>query len=155
MRIDHYPATDSSYSGHAFDVTKGSIYPYVKNDGVYVCPTDSVGRRSGNSYAANSCIFTTAATGVGYGKALATFDATSDWMLLGEEAYSDSTSDTSYVRSSSTDDGYLLYLSNTMTIRHMNGSNVSFIDGHSKWYRPETVLTLKYQTGGAGGDSCP
>src|SRR5579872_7213947 len=50
-----YPANGVS---KAFDVTQGSLYPYVKNAQVFICSSDSQGHTSGDSYAANSCVFT-------------------------------------------------------------------------------------------------
>ena len=41
-----------------FDPTKGSIYSYVKSKQVYICPDDSIGMASGDSYAINSCVET-------------------------------------------------------------------------------------------------
>lgn len=50
-----FPANDTPKS---FDVKLGSIYSYVKNDQIFVCPSDTQGRAAGDSYAVNSCAFT-------------------------------------------------------------------------------------------------
>jgi len=34
-----------------FDVTKGSLYPYVTNKQIYLCPDDTMGQNQGLSYA--------------------------------------------------------------------------------------------------------
>jgi prepilin-type N-terminal cleavage/methylation domain-containing protein/prepilin-type processing-associated H-X9-DG protein len=137
----------------SYDVTQGALYPYVKNKQVYICPSDGQGRQSGNSYAANSCVFHGSAIGFEAGKSLAAFDAPASFMLLGEEAsVSNSGSDLSAV---STDDGYMLYRLNSFTTRHSEGSNLNFVDGHSKWFRPEKIAADNLQTGGAGGPQCP
>lgn len=75
-------------------------------------------------------------------------------MLLGEEAFqvTGSPLDGVFLRTASTDDGYLLYGINMLSTRHQQGSNITFIDGHSKWLQPDQVFTNKYPTGGE--DTC-
>jgi prepilin-type processing-associated H-X9-DG protein len=87
-------------------------------------------------------------------KSLATFGSAAEWMLLGEEAFqvTGSPLDGVFLRTDSTDDGYLLYGLNLLSTRHQEGSNITFIDGHSKWLRPDQVFANKYPTG--GGDTC-
>jgi prepilin-type processing-associated H-X9-DG protein len=63
-------------------------------------------------------------------------------MLLGEEAV------VGNVSSTSTDDGYFLYNANAFSTRHTEGTTVSFVDGHSKWYRPDQIAANAFQTGG-------
>ncbi|HLK55608.1 MAG TPA: DUF1559 domain-containing protein [Chthonomonadaceae bacterium] len=133
---------------NAYDVTKGSVYPYIKNAQIFVCPSDSEGRQSGNSYAANSCIFNGSAMGFETGKALAAFASPANFMLIGEEASYTAATD-------STDDGYLLYPSNVISSRHSEGTTLSFVDGHSKWLRPEKILADALQTGGIVSNVCP
>jgi prepilin-type N-terminal cleavage/methylation domain-containing protein/prepilin-type processing-associated H-X9-DG protein len=150
-----------------FDVTKGSLYPYVKSKQVYVCPDDSEGSNSGLSYAINSCLevgssFTSVEPHPG--RILNAFQNPSGTLLFGEESMGGgATADT-------TDDGYLsLYYANWVTTRHINGSNVTLLDGHAQWYpfgpndgrSASDILTL-LQTGGIvpvfnniGGATCP
>jgi prepilin-type N-terminal cleavage/methylation domain-containing protein len=120
-----------------FDVTKGSIYPYVKSAQVYLCPDDSQGQIDGDSYAVNSCTVnpvrdTTTQLKAGLG--LAAFTAPSDTMLLGEEATGD-------FERGSTNDGFLSFdFQDTMSIRHSYAYNsgfgeVEFLDGHVKAIR--------------------
>jgi prepilin-type processing-associated H-X9-DG protein len=155
LYFSQYPANGVS---KAFDVTQGSLYPYVKNVQIFICPSDTQGRISGNSYAANSCIFTQVEAGWSTGKGLAAFDATSEWMLLGEEASSTSSSASqnagAFLRTNSTDDGYLLYGANFFSTRHTEGSNLGFMDGHIRWYRAEQIAAQKFQTGGSAGNTC-
>ena len=40
----------------AFDPKRGSVFPYIKNVQIYICPSDTVGEDIGNSYAANACV---------------------------------------------------------------------------------------------------
>ncbi len=145
----YFSAFQANVAPNAFDVTKGSLYPYVKSRGVYVCPDDSEGQRSGNSYSINSCVGgPTPINNVYPGKTLASFDSASSWMLLAEEAaYTPETN--------SSDDGFFLYGTNKFSVRHTGGSDVAFLDGHVKYYRTEQITLNNFQTGGAGGATCP
>ena len=139
------PANVPRRGPQPYEVTRGSIYPYVKNKQVYVCPDDNEGKISGDSYAANSCIFVGNGYGFHAGKHLAAFEDTSSWMLFAEEASFDPLR-------SSTDDGYFYIVSDTQhnvfSKRHLGGSNLSFLDGHCKALRDSTVIAGKYHTGG-------
>ena len=74
----YYKTFQADISPNTFDVTQGSLYSYVKSKGVYVCPNDSEGQRSGNSYSLNSCVdLATAINNVYPGKTLAAFDSAS------------------------------------------------------------------------------
>jgi len=139
-------ATDSSTK--VFSPDLGSIYPYVKSSAVYVCPDDGAGRATGDSYAINGCVEAAVKSTVdptkGYrqGKALAAFDAPAAIMLFGEE-------DAGF---GSTNDGFLNLKFNTnsfdsFTDRHTGGSNVTFIDGHTKWYRTDQIHARGLQSG--------
>ncbi len=118
----------------AFDATKGSLFTYVKNRQLYVCPSDSAARRTGNSYAYNACLAENAGT----------LSGKASWMLLAEED-----------ASGSTDDGYMSTL-NTWTPRHLGGTNLAFLDGHSKFVQVDSagiITPVNYQF--AGGVACP
>ncbi len=141
-----FPANQIAKS---YDVTKGSIYSYVKNAQIFSCPSDSQGRASGNSYAANSCVFTGQALGFETGKLLAAFDSPATFMMYGEEAENGNTFN------SSTDDGYMLYQANSFSTRHTEGCTLSFVDGHTKWYRPDQIAASAFQTGGVKLAQCP
>ncbi len=145
----YYGTFQANVSPNTYDVTRGSVYPYIKSRGVYVCPDDAEGQRSGNSYSINSCVdLATAVNNVYPGKTLAAFDSSSSWMLLAEEA--------SYTpETNSSDDGYLLYGTNKFSVRHTNGSDVAFLDGHVKYYRTDQITAGNFQTGGVGGAACP
>nr|MDQ2688406.1 hypothetical protein [Armatimonadota bacterium] len=89
------------------------------------------------------------------GKSLAAFPNPSDIMLLGEEAGAGGTN----IRNSSTDDAYMNPFTNNrknggngMSIRHTNGSNILYLDGHAKWHTDPNpgdigVIMLQLQTG--------
>jgi hypothetical protein len=92
------------------------------------------------------------------GRALASFSDNATWMLLGEEAtplYSDNDRDAA-TRIRSTDDGYLLYTMNLFTSRHFDGSNLAFLDSHTKGLRFEKLMGDRYQVGGVDvNEPCP
>ena len=111
-----------------FDVTQGSLYPYVKSKGVYVCPDDSVGQANGSSYAYSSWAAhfpAPAGTALYPGKSLSQFDNPSGIMLLTEEA--------SGGGNFSTNDAYFLFGFDTVALRHSGGVNALFVDGHAKY----------------------
>ncbi len=109
-----------------FDMTLGSIYSYTKSKGIYLCPDDSAGQTAGDSYALSSCVATSPiGTPLAPGKALSQFDNPSGTLLLTEESAGTSTT---------TNDAYLLYGTDTVSLRHTGGSNVLFTDGHAKSY---------------------
>jgi prepilin-type N-terminal cleavage/methylation domain-containing protein/prepilin-type processing-associated H-X9-DG protein len=130
-----------------FDPTRGSIYPYVKSTGIYVCPDDSDGQISGDSYAMNACALSQPPINNIYpGRSLASFDTPSMFMLLGEEGDDPK---------NSTDDGYFGYTISKYMSRHTGGSNVLFVDSHVKWYKPEQMASQYLQTGGVAANTCP
>lgn len=145
----YYNVFPANQTIRSFDVTRGTVYPYVNNTQIYVCPSDAEGKRSGNSYAANSCVFMGQALGLEPGKAAASFDAPSNFLLLGEEAVVGAEDNTS------TDDGYLLFRLNAFSTRHIAGSVITFVDGHTKWMRPDQTAAAALQTGGVNMAQCP
>lgn len=136
-----------------FDTSQGSVFPYVKSTAVFVCPSDSEGGQMGDSYAINSCTTVQDNIQPHVGKALAAFDAPASFALLAEEAC------TPALWTGTTDDGNLWYgvagNGNVMSTRHAGGSNVAFVDGHVKWYRPEAADALHLRTGGVASAVCP
>ena len=151
------PYTDFGFDTVNFAMPKSSLLPYCKSVQLWICPSDTEGARSGNSYSSNGCAFEPAPVdGRKPGKSLAAFEDTPRWMLLAEEAQD------SRRESSSTDDGYLaLVVVNGFSTRHLSGSNLLFIDGHVKFARPEKVRAEGFQIGGtravhpSGVDVCP
>ena len=124
----------------------GALQPYIKSTQIFVCPSDTEGARSGNSYAVNECLFTdTTTAGFRAGKSLAAFDETARFSLLTEEG----------TIAGSTDDGYQrIPTLNTISQRHLEGSNVAFLDGHVKWYRVSR-LSVDNPWSGGNGTTCP
>jgi prepilin-type processing-associated H-X9-DG protein len=156
MFYTQFPA--NTFSTPGFFPEQGGIFSYIKSTQIFVCPTDSTGQRTGNSYSANYCVFGRTAGGFGEGKNLAVFENSAAWMLMGEEGISaDNPSQ------NSTDDAYFnLDAGNVFALRHFEGSNVLYLDGHAKWNRNEKIFSDNLLTGGVAltpaqnrGDGCP
>jgi prepilin-type N-terminal cleavage/methylation domain-containing protein/prepilin-type processing-associated H-X9-DG protein len=161
----------------SFDVTKGSLYPYVKSTAVYLCPSDRFGPTlgpTGLSYAINACVtkqvrdMTTGArtiTGYSPGKKVSLIKNPSQFMLLAEEVQPGSAGSGAFLDDSSTDDGYFNMTrspdpaawTNYLALRHTEGGNVVFVDGHVKWYKRDQIIANKFQIGGEGDltKGCP
>ena len=141
-----FPTSGTTYNPNlTFDPTQGSVYPYIKSAQVFVCPSDATDQAQ--SYAINSCVDSAAANEPHVGKKLSYFQDTSSWMLLNEEGGQVDQ------LNGSTDDGYMAYSGNVFSTRHFGGSNVSFIDGHVKWFNVNDLVNKGFQTGGTG--ACP
>jgi prepilin-type N-terminal cleavage/methylation domain-containing protein/prepilin-type processing-associated H-X9-DG protein len=158
-----------------FDVTKGTLFPYVKATGVYLCPSDGIGRTTGLSYAINACasrqtrdLTTGVRTITGYspGKKISSIKNPTMFMLLTEETRPGSGATGETVDTDSTDDGYYNSVRippdpesyrNVIATRHNEGGNVAFLDGHVKWYKREQIIENKFQIGGEGvlDKGCP
>lgn len=152
----YYTTFPTNQTPRSYDVTRGGLYLYVKNAQIFICPSDSQGRRSGDSYAYNNCLVHGGSTGYNPGRSLAEFPNTAQWMLLGEEAATNDENSNGDTNSDSTDDAYFNFdVGNTFSTRHFDGSNLAFLDGHCKAYRPNQVAASAFQTGGKGGDTCP
>jgi prepilin-type N-terminal cleavage/methylation domain-containing protein/prepilin-type processing-associated H-X9-DG protein len=141
----------------------GSLYPYVRNPRVYVCPDDPVGAATGDSYALNSCVVNSPDTSTNFatGKVLAALRNPTQMMLFGEEGdpVTGSTND-GYLNLNSQSSGVALLGANTflnfsvgaqtydsITDRHDGGTNIVFVDGHSHWWQATLVHPDGLQTG--------
>ena len=129
-----------------YDVTKGNLYQYVKSTGVYLCPDDSGGQQTGDSYAMSSCVASISRDPVSMlrlGKNLSVFDNPSGILLFCEE-YSGGAS------AGSTNDGYFNGSSpDHINVRHAGGSDVAFLDGHAKYYILDTNVAANTTSPGA------
>jgi len=108
-----------------FDPTRGSVYVYLKNKNVYVCPDDSA--QGGNSFSINSNLSGPwVASGLHPGLPLAALQHPASTYLFVEET----------AGNKSSDDGYFnVPFGNVVTLRHNNGSVFSFADGHVKYLK--------------------
>ncbi len=106
-----------------FTPERGSLYPFVKSKGVYVCPDDA--SNQGNSYSINLWVV---------GLSIARFEQPAGTAIFIEEASS--------FQGGGTDDAHVdpANVSNAPTNRHTQGSVFAFQDGHAKWYREKTLV---------------
>ena len=131
------------------DPVRGSLYSYVKNSQVYVCPSDTQGQKQGESYEMNGCA-TTGNAPVMPGKSLVAFESASEWALLSEGAQPGG--------KGSTDDGYFNPFSSAEGIsdRHNSTTVIGFMDGHVKAIQPDRARSNGSFTGGdASLTACP
>ena len=121
---------NTSAPGTAFDPTQGSIYPYVKSKGVYVCPDDSSGQL--DSYAMNKITsqvnlsqFTAPASTI-------LFVENSDGYPLGPNGSTDDGCDCSpaNINAAAPNGG----VTDAITTRHNGGAVYAMCDGHAKYY---------------------
>ena len=141
-------AFPANRADRGFEVTRGTLYHYVKDPSFYQCPTDGEGAQSGNSYAANGCVESRTGPGASIGRPLTFFEKPALWAMLCEESADSS-------GGGSTDDGYLEFPRGSLTTRHSGGSVLAFVDGHSKWHSSEEIKAGSFLTGGLPGADCP
>ena len=162
---DHFPNQVSAEAGDeltgawiyydlfadAFDVDKGSLYPYVKDKSVYICRDDVAGTKNGLSYSMNGCVSSKELPDGGFMQGIppAKIVEPSNTMLFGEEASYTLNDPTSDPALGTSDDGYFNVTSNGFSTRHTSGSIISFVDGHAKWYTPSQARAAMVLTGGA------
>jgi len=127
-----------------FDPSRGSLYAYIKNSRIYVCPDDIVAHTTGNSYAYNSCLTNRLPRqmaphgGLFSGKPVSHFTSSATTLAFGEE---DSGVE---LDGHSTNDGLMNFPLDGLgyATRHNGGSNVCLLDGHVKWYPYEKLIAL-------------
>ena len=146
---------DNGGTTSKFDVASGSLFSYVKNTQVYVCPSDTHGQQAGLSYAVGTCIGVgNESTGMLPGKSLAVFPEPATTLLLSEEDASFSSSG----NGSSTNDGYGIQCLDGrcgITRRHLETGNITFLDGHVKSLKQERVFADNLIQGGPSYTNCP
>lgn len=99
-------------------VTKGAIFPYVKNADVYICPSDRRGKEKKLSYAMNAPAGYIPETAV---------ERHAEFVNILDEA-------------ETLNDGYYYAFSGNNfvdcpSISHSNGATFSFFDSHVKWFK--------------------
>ncbi len=134
----------------AYDPSQGSLYPFVQNAAVFVCPDDTAGQQSGDSYAINACVDEEKiVNNLRAGRHLAVFDNPSSWMLFGEEAFGD-------YHTASTNDAYFDWITDSLSQRHSDGQNIVYIDGHAKWLLVSDIVANQLVSGGSNPSvTCP
>ena len=110
---------------------QGALYSYVKNTGIFTCPSDA--GRLGNTYAINSLLSTgTPVLGYHAGLSLAALQAPASTFLLVEEGGDNGHPNT-------TDDAYYNVFVNFLAWRHSRGGLFLLGDGHVKHLKPGQV----------------
>ncbi len=129
-----YYSQFGDFNAGLFEPSQGALWPYVKNRGIFTCPTDKDGNRSRNSYAFNGCVTQgPIEPGINPGLALAAIVAPASQMLLGEEA-------TGMDRRSGTNDGFFNIHFDYFSERHQEGSCLVYVDGHAVRVNPRANL---------------
>ena len=136
---DYDEKLPSSYNLSGVPATEwwgGIIQPYVKSSQLFYCPSDSVHAASnaGGFYRSN------VSYGYSYPTLNATLDNTGGGISLAAIA---DVSQTVLLGDSQNDNPYVIAYSGVYQPlpRHLEGANVCFVDGHSKWFRIPGVLT--------------
>jgi prepilin-type N-terminal cleavage/methylation domain-containing protein/prepilin-type processing-associated H-X9-DG protein len=113
-----------------FVPNKGSLYAYLKNDKIYLCPTEA-NPSIKTSYSFNGCLANNPQTNIGInaGRALAAFGQPADYLFFAEE-------------NGGTNDAYLHVEWDSLTGRHQGASHAVFLDGHAKRVKSSDFLRL-------------
>ena len=133
-----YSAYDPNGFNSSFDVTRGSLFPYTKNAQIYICPSDPVGRKTGNSYTLNYGMWRDIQLPYCFGRELPDIQYPSLFIMAvaGQETLGASTDDGA---------GFVCVPSDgtcTTATWHSGGENVLHVDGHVK------VFTLQQLSSG-------
>ena len=118
----YYSGTYSLTSPTQFDPSLGSIYPYIKSTGVYVCPDDTSGQK--NSSAPNNNV-----TGVTLNQLTA--PAATIAFVENRDGYGGSTDDGC---DCGTYNNSPQGISDAITTRHNGGAVYAMCDGHAKYF---------------------
>ena len=100
-------------------VKQGALYPYVKNEQVYICPSDPRGQEKRLSYSMNFV--------AGFIPEAVVERPAQFAEMVDEQATLNDGDLTAF----DTAGRYF----NCPTIAHFNGANMSFFDGHARWFR--------------------
>lgn len=121
--------SDGTLTGATADVKNGAIFPYVKSEQIYICPSNTDARKKLLSYTMNCAI---------NGALDASISESSSVVLLDDEAQNN--------------DGYFYAVSNPsstdqMTKIHNGGGNLLFVDGHAKFFQFQAFPINNVQPG--------
>jgi prepilin-type N-terminal cleavage/methylation domain-containing protein/prepilin-type processing-associated H-X9-DG protein len=100
-------------------VKQGALYPYVRNEAVYICPTDRRGQEKGLSYSLNYV--------AGFIPEAVVARPAQFAELVDEQATLNDGDLTAF-------DTIGRYF-NCPTLAHFNGANLTFFDGHARWFK--------------------
>ncbi|MES1147151.1 MAG: prepilin-type N-terminal cleavage/methylation domain-containing protein [bacterium] len=142
----YYDYYDANGPGQ-FDVSKGTLYPYAKNKGVYLDSNDAVVKQTHLSFAFNSClILPLSGLGVTGGKNDTSVPNPAETMLLGEEG-------AGFTRLG-TNDGFFAAKFDHFSSSHSGGTALLFDDSHVKVKHVETDDEIAKVTSGGSIALC-
>ena len=143
MYYSVYPAFDGSAG--TFDLSRSSLFPYVKSHAIFACPSDGAGQIAGTSYAYNSCLTTPDdAQSVWPGKHTAAAENPVGTLLLAEEETDGVTTNDALFNMFGVGQGYD---SSSYSARHTDGSCVLLLDGHAKFFPYSKLVASNLPTG--------
>ena len=143
-----WPVLGSSKPNHEgvryIDVRRGCIYKYVKNEAIYMCPTDVTGKTmaTGQHYGFGLSYSMNAYLGPEFGQprvAESEVKFPTRTVLLIDEG-----SATFNGRDKPICDGYFGGSADGVTPWHCGGANFVFCDGHGAWAKSETYQSFLY-----------
>ena len=116
------PASGIYFAWAGTGVKRGGLFPYVKNEQVYVCPSDPLGGKTKLSYSMNYP--------AGY---------------IPDPAVQRPAEFAVFINETSTlDDGNFNLTNNCPSNVHSGGFVMSFFDGHAKWSRNDSKNPTSY-----------
>ena len=130
------------------------LQPYLKSKQIFQCPSETTGPGASTSnvnytdYMYNGDI-SSYNSGTGSGLSMAAINYPSNTVLNADA--------TSQWSGSVFGNNYAWGPPHTASYytRHLEGANVSFVDGHVKWFKPQNVSSRTSGTCGAGNSSSP
>jgi prepilin-type N-terminal cleavage/methylation domain-containing protein len=126
-----------SVGAGTFDVTRGTLFPYVKAADVYKSPADKDATKSGDSFAINGYLTKYSGTGLNPGKAATDIAFPSTTMLFGEEGTGQDTFFGGSGFINGTNDGFFNPATDHFADFHPAGTAVIYCDSHAKVIRAE------------------
>lgn len=123
------PGSDGNAYPFPGDVTKGGLYPYVKNSQVYICPSDAQSAQFGFSYTMSH---------QASARMVSENQTPSQTILLVDEGGAMNDGDFNPVQCGVTD---------KPTPLHLEGFDAAFMDGHVKWRRPDSLSKADFRFG--------
>jgi prepilin-type N-terminal cleavage/methylation domain-containing protein/prepilin-type processing-associated H-X9-DG protein len=136
-----------------WNVKRGSIFPYVKSAGVYLCPSDGGGKSRKGSAEVDGGISYSMNGYLSPFYALAAIDTPASIVLNIDQGMGDPYGP--QISKVGQDDGWFVSFwcgvspclpIESIAIVHSDGANLNFVDGHAKWLRrsalinPETAI---------------
>jgi len=129
----HWVSYDNNVPSTTYTYWFESIFPYVKNEQIFTCPSQNSGSYAaaapGYGWNYSEFGYRTSAGNLtnNYSTALAAIDSPSETIVMGDSEDSDARGNAG---------SYFLYRrhSTYTPSRHNGGGNMGFADGHAKWY---------------------